>query len=70
MQSNSDDIQTLVQQCDKEPIHLLGRIQSFGFLIALNREGIITHLSENAHSYLGKDNDVLILIEPSPQLNQ
>lgn len=60
MQSNSDDIQTLIQQCDKEPIHLLGRIQSFGFLIALNREGIITHLSENAHSYLGKDNDVLL----------
>ncbi|WDT85448.1 HWE histidine kinase domain-containing protein [Alteromonas sp. 009811495] len=47
MQSNSDDIQTLIQQCDKEPIHLLGRIQPTGFLVAVDQQGIVTHASTN-----------------------
>ena len=60
MHSNSDGIQALVNQCDKEPIHLLGRIQSCGFLIAVNSAGFITHLSENTERFLGIKNNNLL----------
>ena len=33
--------------CEKEPIHLLGRVQSFGYLIAFNADWSITAASEN-----------------------
>lgn len=40
--------------CDREPIHLLGAIQPFGFLVALDStQWIITRLSSNAGVWLG-----------------
>jgi light-regulated signal transduction histidine kinase (bacteriophytochrome)/CheY-like chemotaxis protein len=39
--------------CDREPVHLLGAIQSFGFLLSVNADWIIVRASENAHSYIG-----------------
>ncbi|WP_428685803.1 HWE histidine kinase domain-containing protein [Reyranella sp.] len=40
--------------CDREPIHLLGAVQPFGFLIALDStQWIITRLSSNAVAWLG-----------------
>lgn len=34
--------------CDKEPIHILGKIQSHGFLIAIDTtSGLINYVSEN-----------------------
>lgn len=53
--------------CDREPIHIPGRTQSHGFLIATNGRGIITHCSENiveftgvkAQSILGQHNRIL-----------
>lgn len=38
--------------CDREPIHLLGAIQPFGFLIGVSADWIITRLSANAPDYL------------------
>jgi chemotaxis family two-component system sensor kinase Cph1 len=39
--------------CDKEPIHIPGKIQSHGFLIAINKiEFTITYISENTSDYL------------------
>ena len=38
--------------CDQEPIHILGKIQSHGFLIAANQKHIITFCSENISSFL------------------
>ncbi|HQS13647.1 HWE histidine kinase domain-containing protein [Reyranella sp.] len=39
--------------CDREPIHLLGAVQPFGFLIALDStQWIITRLSSNATAWL------------------
>ncbi|EOR93418.1 Phytochrome, two-component sensor histidine kinase [Arcticibacter svalbardensis MN12-7] len=39
--------------CDIEPIHILGQIQSHGFLVAVNSEThIITYISENIHVYI------------------
>jgi len=48
--------------CDKEPIHIPGKVQSHGFLVAANSSQIITYISENikpfidddAKNYLGK----------------
>ena len=40
--------------CDREPIHLLGAVQPFGFLVALDStQWVITRLSRNAAAWLG-----------------
>ncbi|MGV0879290.1 HWE histidine kinase domain-containing protein [Martelella sp. FLE1502] len=38
--------------CDREPIHLLGRVQAFGFLVAVAPDWTISHVSENIGSFL------------------
>ena len=38
--------------CAREPIHLLGRIQPHGFLIGMDANWTITHLSENVDEFL------------------
>lgn len=39
--------------CDREPIHLLGRVQSYGVLVAVSLDWMIHHVSENAESLFG-----------------
>jgi len=39
--------------CDREPIHILGAIQPFGFLLAISPDWMVRHASENAAEYLG-----------------
>lgn len=39
--------------CDREPIHILGSIQPFGFLLAISSDWMVRHASENASAYLG-----------------
>lgn len=39
--------------CDLEPIHIIGRIQSFGWLISFSRDWIINHVSSNCHEIFG-----------------
>ena len=46
--------------CDREPIHILGRVQPFGFLLALSSDWIIQHASENIQTVLGADMDEII----------
>ncbi|TPW30705.1 HWE histidine kinase domain-containing protein [Pararhizobium mangrovi] len=41
-----------LENCDREPIHLLGRVQSFGFLIGFDQEWRVSHISENARTFL------------------
>ncbi|WP_457132830.1 ATP-binding protein [Mucilaginibacter sp. UYNi724] len=38
--------------CDREPIHIPGKIQSHGFLLVIDRDGYICFESENAAEYL------------------
>ena len=41
--------------CDKEPIHIPGKIQSHGFLIAVNKQNLsISYTSENAGDFLNE----------------
>lgn len=38
--------------CDREPIHIPGEIQSHGFLLVINPEFVITHYSDNIFNYI------------------
>ncbi|WP_159578259.1 HWE histidine kinase domain-containing protein [Alteromonas sp. KUL106] len=60
MSSDSKQLSSLITQCDKEPIHLLGKVQDHGFMVALDRSGIIEYLSKNACSFLNQSSDELI----------
>jgi len=45
-----------ITNCDKEPIHILGKIQGHGFLIGINRKDqLINYISENTAAYIGDD---------------
>lgn len=45
--------------CDREPIHLLGAVQPFGFLLVLSRRWLtISRASRNAAEHLGQKNIV------------
>lgn len=46
--------------CDREPIHIPGRIQNHGFLLATDDEFIIRFCSENVQGYLGIDSAALL----------
>ncbi|VWX54896.1 HWE histidine kinase domain-containing protein [Novosphingobium sp. 9U] len=39
--------------CDLEPIHIIGRIQSFGWLISFSHDWIINHVSTNSAEIFG-----------------
>ena len=40
-------------ECDREPIHHIAAVQSFGGLIATDEEGRIAHVSANVAQLLG-----------------
>lgn len=44
-----------LDNCDREPIHIPGRIQSHGVLVAFDDARTVTHRSTNAHELLGAD---------------
>ena len=43
-----------LSSCDREPIHILGAVQCFGFLVAVSPDWIVTHASVNAPRWLGR----------------
>lgn len=46
--------------CDREPIHILGRVQSFGALISVSSDWMINHASTNIEQFLGIEAEQLI----------
>lgn len=57
----TDPQQTVdLTNCDREPIHLLGRIQPIGFLFALSRDLTIERASANAEAFLGSAPEKLL----------
>ncbi|MCI4662230.1 MAG: GAF domain-containing protein [Neomegalonema sp.] len=46
--------------CDREPIHILGHVQSFGCLIAVSSDWIVMHASRNVSDHLGLDAEDMI----------
>lgn len=49
-----------LSNCDHEPIHIPGQIQSHGFLIVLDQQGKVSHCSDNASIFLGKNQAELL----------
>ncbi|MEB0093031.1 HWE histidine kinase domain-containing protein [Pseudomonas sp. CCI4.2] len=41
-----------LNECDREPIHRLARVQTFGFLIGVSHDWLITHVSANLSNFL------------------
>ncbi|RZK15247.1 MAG: hypothetical protein EOO43_15325 [Flavobacterium sp.] len=47
--------------CDKEPIHILGEVQSHGFLVAIDvSTGLINYVSENIAGFIKEDPQTLL----------
>lgn len=46
--------------CDREPIHVLGTIQPFGFLIALTADWLVSRVSANSAAFIGHEPDSLL----------
>ena len=46
------DFKADLSNCDREPIHIPGKIQSHGILLALDKKSLlVTHVSDNINSY-------------------
>ncbi|MCA0922322.1 HWE histidine kinase domain-containing protein [Pseudooceanicola nanhaiensis] len=56
----STDTPVDLTNCDREPIHILGNVQSFGALVAISADWIIQHVSANAEAVLGLKPDAII----------
>jgi len=46
------DFQVTLSNCDREPIHILGKIQSHGFLIVLDKNTLVSSYSDNVYSFI------------------
>jgi light-regulated signal transduction histidine kinase (bacteriophytochrome) len=46
--------------CDREPIHILGLIQPFGFLLALSSDWLVARASANTADYIGQPAEALL----------
>lgn len=46
------NFQVNLSNCDREPIHIPGQIQSHGFLIVLDKEVRVSYFSDNIYSYI------------------
>lgn len=55
-QTNDVDL----SNCDREPIHFTGRVQSYGFLIAVASDWVIAHASDNLSQFAGRAWDDVI----------
>jgi light-regulated signal transduction histidine kinase (bacteriophytochrome) len=42
-----------LSSCDREPIHTLGSVQQFGFLVGVSPDWIVTRASDNVANWLG-----------------
>ncbi|MBB4002798.1 HWE histidine kinase domain-containing protein [Aurantimonas endophytica] len=61
--SHSDDPTQFavdLTNCDREPIHQLGRIQGFGFLVAASMDWLIQHVSANVGAFVDGSPDTLL----------
>ncbi|MEQ9643768.1 MAG: HWE histidine kinase domain-containing protein [Alphaproteobacteria bacterium] len=55
---NPQDID--LTNCDREPIHMLGRVQPFGCLVSVSNDWIVNHVSVNVSDLLGVDGQAMI----------
>ena len=53
MSDTHPDVAVDLTNCDREPIHELGAIQPFGFLIVVSPDWLVARASANLHDFLG-----------------
>jgi len=58
--SNQPQYDYDLTNCDREPIHILGRVQSYGCLIAVSTDWMVTYASENSGDLLGLDAQIIV----------
>lgn len=56
----SPDTKIDLTNCDREPIHILGHVQQFGCLIAVNSDWLVQHVSLNVADLMSLDPESLI----------
>ncbi|WP_375688283.1 HWE histidine kinase domain-containing protein [Pseudooceanicola sp. LIPI14-2-Ac024] len=56
----STDTPVDLTNCDREPIHILGNVQSFGALVAISADWIVQHASANCEQLLGIPAETMI----------
>ncbi|MDT3401647.1 ATP-binding protein [Mucilaginibacter terrae] len=47
-----NDYKVDITNCDKEPIHIPGKVQSHGFLVAVDNKYLVNYVSENISAFL------------------
>ncbi|MDF9861376.1 light-regulated signal transduction histidine kinase (bacteriophytochrome) [Methylorubrum pseudosasae] len=62
IRQNSGQLPTSIDlsSCDREPIHILGAVQPFGFLLAVSPDWIVARASANASDWLGRPVDAIL----------
>jgi light-regulated signal transduction histidine kinase (bacteriophytochrome) len=58
--AQADGFAVDLTNCDREPIHVLGSVQSFGFLIALTADWLVSRASANIESFIGRAPEALL----------
>lgn len=56
----SGDAKIDLTNCDREPIHVLGQVQSYGCLIAVSHDWLVNHVSGNVKQLLGLEAEDLV----------
>jgi len=58
---NKEQLELLLQECDKEQLHLCGHVQPFGALIGVRKsDDIIVYASANTHAFLHVNPEALL----------
>ncbi|HUD92276.1 HWE histidine kinase domain-containing protein [Sphingobium sp.] len=50
---DATDFAVDLSNCDREPIHVLGKVQPFGFLVALTADWLVSRVSANSADFIG-----------------
>jgi len=58
--SSGADFAVNLTNCDREPIHVLGTVQPFGFLIALTADWLVSRVSANSAAFIGLSPDDML----------
>ncbi len=60
MGSDPADFKVDLTNCDREPIHILGNIQPFGFLVTVGPNWVINRVSANIGEFVGRPAEELL----------
>ncbi|MEC8580188.1 MAG: HWE histidine kinase domain-containing protein [Pseudomonadota bacterium] len=60
LDSKGKQVDVDLSNCDREPIHILGHVQSFGCLLAVSSDWIVVHASTNCAEMLGLNPEGMI----------